>query len=398
MIALIDRLPTFFLYATVFFLPFSISLTEIFTGCLFVAWLIKRVTINTEGLSLFKRFLPIDTELNSPILIFLAAMVLSAVFSVSLPLSVKGLFLKVFKNIALFFICAEVVSDRKKIGQLLAVMGISAVLVSADAIVQFITGTDFIYNHVFKGELQGPFNNPNSLAGWLVVISILTITLAYFLRTMIYGRIALWVLASILTLCLVLTYSRGAWIAFAVSMIILGIIKKGKFLLLIMAAAVVVYFLTPSAVKMHANTIFYKSEPGRISLWKEAFQIIEDFPVSGCGINTYAVCAPNYRITDGGGCYPHNCYLQMAAETGILGLSAFLYFIFRLFKISFAALRNMKDRFYDAVLSGLLMGLLGFLIHSFFDTDIYALQLGAFMWVIMGLVTALGKTGPDIKA
>jgi len=48
----------------------------------------------------------------------------------------------------------------------------------------------------------------------------------------------------------------------------------------------------------------------------------------------------------------------------------------------------MKDFYLKSVVLGSLSGLFAFLIHNFFDTNFYSVQLGNMMWVVMGLVVA----------
>jgi len=64
----------------------------------------------------------------------------------------------------------------------------------------------------------------------------------------------------------------------------------------------------------------------RVNLWRESLRMIEDHPIIGVGLNTYARVAPKYKSFESGGGYPHNSYLQKTAETGLLDyllLSAF---------------------------------------------------------------------------
>ena len=102
-----------------------------------------------------------------------------------------------------------------------------------------------------------------------------------------------------------------------------------------------------------------------------------------------------YKIGWGG--YPHNCYLQMIAEIGILGLGSFLIMLGLLFRRSLQAYRNMENQFLKMVLLGALAGLTGFLIHSFFDTVLYSVQLSSLMWIYMGVIVAIPKIAWDQK-
>jgi hypothetical protein len=57
----------------------------------------------------------------------------------------------------------------------------------------------------------------------------------------------------------------------------------------------------------------------------------------------------------------------------------------------------MRDPFLAMLLLGSLIGLGGFLVHSFFDTNFYSVQLGSFMWLIMGFIVAVQKIDKEAR-
>jgi putative inorganic carbon (HCO3(-)) transporter len=327
-------------------------------------------------------FQPVRSELNLPIAAFVFIAILSAFNSVSFALSFRGFFFKLVEGVALYFITIEAVSDERALNNILRVLLFSMALTAADGIFQLITGTDFI-RHFYAGRMmQGPFHNPNGFSGWLLIMVFLAFGLA---RSGKNNRPAMWFLTGLLVICLVLTYSRGAWTAAALALIFMAILKDRKVFVITTVIALILCFIIPCYIKGASSWAM------RSCLWREALQIIEDFPLLGTGINTYANIGPHYAIVGGGGSYPHNCYLQMAAETGLLGVGAFVWVIFALFKTSLANLKIIKDPFYKTLLTGMLAGLFGFLAHSFVDTDIYTLQLVNLMWVMIGLIVAAQK-------
>ena len=87
--------------------------------------------------------------------------------------------------------------------------------------------------------------------------------------------------------------------------------------------------------------------------------------------------------------YAHNCYLQMAAETGFIGLACFLWMLFVLLWQSLTYCKQIKDPWLLTFLQGALSGLFGFLVQSFFDNTFYTVQLGVFMWLMFGLIVAV---------
>ena len=132
---------------------------------------------------------------------------------------------------------------------------------------------------------------------------------------------------------------------------------------------------------------------GRAEYWDKAIKVIQTAPVLGTGLNTYSKQVEKIPGFWGGG-YAHNCYLQMTAETGLLGITAFLYFFFSLIYFVIKALRRMTDIF---LRNNTIIGcgiLIAYLVQSFFDTTFYSVQLGNLLWIISGLLLAMVSQSP----
>lgn len=399
----LDRIIFVSICAIIFVLPLSKSAFEIF----FIIALVCRV--------LKQDFRPIITGVNLAVLFFVFANLLSILHSASAALSLKGFFFKLMEGVILFFLVSESVNSKNRLNIVLLSIFSSVIIVGSDGVFQFITGWDFIRHYdLYANQMRATFSNPNGMAGWLIAIIPLILSLVIKNRSSKperFIRLALWGIISLMTLCLVLTYSRGAWIGAALSLIFLAIFKKSGLLISIIFAIIAFPFIAPPVLKerildllrfkvpysvkeLLASIVLF-TEPVRNGLWREAALIIKDFPLFGCGINTYSIVAPHYKIAETGGGYPHNCYLHMAAETGLVGLFSFLLMMLLLFVKPLLNLKKMEDEFCKNVLLGLLAGLFGFLVHSFFDVNFYALQLANLMWFIMGLIIAVQKI--DVK-
>ena len=249
-----------------------------------------------------------------------------------------------------------------------------------------------------------------------------------FARAVRSMRFVLWVLTVFLITCLIFAGSRGAWLSAIFSLIFLGIIMKNIRLILLTPVVVVICALiVPNFVKERAKVFVksfsFSSSPSsssasssvtpsdsfvpsvsfsnnveesvdiRLKLWKEAITIIEDFPITGTGPNTYSIVAPSYKSQASTGFYPHNSYLHMAAEIGLLGLGTFLLTLLTLFFVTLKKIMRTKDKFKRALLAGFLSGLFGFLGHSIVDTNLFAIQLSMLMWLVMGMIVAIERNG-----
>ena len=111
--------------------------------------------------------------------------------------------------------------------------------------------------------------------------------------------------------------------------------------------------------------------------------MINKHPFFGMGVGTFMAnfskFLPNAYIS-----YAHNCYLQIWAETGIFALFSFGGFVVSFVYLSIKRFIVCKD----FLLLGLLSGVVGFLVHSFFDTNLYSLRLAILFWVWVGLILA----------
>jgi len=406
----LDRLLELSLLGILFSLPFSKSLVEIFFGVALGAWIIKKVLLYAGKRPWFKIFIPAKTELNLPIAFLVFFSFISALMSTSLSLSLESFFSKFIELILIYFMVAETFCDEKRIKRVLLFLTASVVLICIDGMYQNFTGVDFLRGFQTRGTgIEASFGNSNDFGTWLIVMIPLFFGLSFFWkRDWIkfqdkYDWVSGWVkpvlcfLSGLLFICVILVSSRGVWIAVLLTLIFLGVIKSKKILLGVVILLLVVPFIVPDSTRERAVELVRPIEGKtnevqfRMKLWTEAVEIIKDYPVFGSGLNTYTEVVQEYTPEGERGIYPHNCYLQMAAETGILGLGAFLWMILTLFISVLRSLKRIRGELYSAFLVSLLAGLFGFLLHSFVDTALYSLQLSSLMWFVTGLIVATKK-------
>ncbi|MDP2652726.1 MAG: O-antigen ligase family protein [Candidatus Omnitrophota bacterium] len=398
-------------------------------------------------------FRPSPSFLNVPIGVFLLINFLSVLFSPYPLLSLRGVIFKLFENIYLYFAFVECMTARRAINAFLTVFVGSAMLIGASGVTQFVTGRDFIYGNLLGGgRVMASFKHPNDYGSYLLIaiFVLLGLVMASFSRrgaeprgqldrVLFHNRALLLLILVVNIACLGFTFSRGAWVGFSAAVFLLILLdRRGGIASLIILCLFFMVF-TPLLVK-NRNVSFTSDDvrwtesqelqkkelesqsapsPGpetavssslkesvgevieRIknftgcgrtdNFWAGAFHVIRKYPVFGSGYNTYQkVIESDHKIPQA---YPHNCYLQMAAETGVIGLAAFLWVIGLLIVKSLAALPLIRDPHVSGTLGGLLAGLGGFFTHAAFDTNFYSVQLGSLMWVMMGLAVALRSAG-----
>jgi len=398
----IDNLTRFFLYLLIVVLPFSKAGVEI---C-FIAAFFLRVVHHVICLNIR----PANTILNKNLGFYIIAGIISIIGSVYFNDSLGAFFTKFLEGILLYFIITEVIKKDKDVYIIIILLFCSALVVSLDGIAQkFFTGTDiFRQMSMTRGGITAAFNHKNDLGGYLLfpILALFSVML-YRLRRIILNKreqlskylfLCYSLLFLLLNFIMLLTNSWGAWISLIVGILLLSFLMGKRafvpiiILLCLLSISCVLYpnfipqeYLFDSQKQM--NTL-----AGRLVNWKPAIAMIKDRPFFGFGLNTYMVASQMYlqsMMT-----YAHNCYLQMAAEMGIIGLLTFFALILRLFyanmililRTAAADIAKQRMRY---LLIGLLSGLFAFLLHSAVDTNLYSLQLNTLFWYMIGVTVCV---------
>ena len=241
---------------------------------------------------------------------------------------------------------------------------------------------------LLMNRMSGPLKNPNLLAGYLSMV--IAFWSGYRLyrptnRDGIIGSIGLIVLA----LCLLLTYSRGAWLSLFSILFAIGILaRRGRYLLFGLVSLVAVVILSEPSVAERVRSIFHphleSSSALRIAIWDSTLYIIRDYWFTGIGWGAFPFVYPAYDYFLGANqttiYHAHNLFLQFLAEVGVIG---FLIWT----TITGIVLWNLwkKINQHNALALGLCASLGVVLFCGLTDDLLYNPQLMTFFWFLIGL-------------
>ncbi len=127
----------------------------------------------------------------------------------------------------------------------------------------------------------------------------------------------------------------------------------------------------------------------RLAHWQAALNMLRDHPVLGVGIGNYVPVYPAYALPgwkDPLG-HAHNYYLHVAAETGMLGLCAYLLLVAASFWHSWRGIREAGSHGQGVAL-GICGVLAAFAVHSIFD-NLYVHGMNMHLAILLGLVYVL---------
>jgi O-antigen ligase len=384
-----------------FLLPFSKAAIEIGFGLLLLGWVLERVDSRTRGDTVWRRasFRPLALALAG----FLGVCALSILGSRHLPESLSGLINKWAEYLLFFVIAADLGARPGVVRRVAWVFAASSVFVVVEALSQELFGTGIFrgYRWIVYQRMTGPYENPIDLATYLMVAIPLLLGLAA-VQPRRPARAVLWTLIAILLACFGRTLAFGAWLSFLAAFALLVWRRtplRRQAALTVLAALLAAGFFVARRGEWRIVSLSDVGTQDRIYMWQTALRMIHDRPMLGHGINTFMANYLDYWV---GGermpRYAHNCYLQMAAETGLVGLAAFLWLLWRVFARMWRALRAAGGSRERALLAGLAAGLLAFVIQSAYDTNFYAMRQVALFFVLAGLAVGLSASPTNAKS
>lgn len=334
--------------------------------------------------------------------------------------------------IIFLFLAKEKIINSKKI---IIIFMIGAIIQSALSIKQF--SEQYIYSNKYLGiSAQNPanlgtsvvetFNNrwlrsygsfphPNILGAYFIIILLLILTSYSKVKSALsldknfsstsscshsnnisefFFIFFIWLIG----LSLLLTFSRSAWLAGGISIILILItFRKNKILnqkyykplstcyakiflvlFLSLSFSLAVFFLRTPIFSRIANKsrLEIKSSQERILSYKESFGIIKQNWLLGVGAGNYVLALYNKNPQFKSYNYQpvHNLFLLIWAELGFIGLLIFILFLFY-------TIKNIKNQLPQLILC------VTILILASFDHYFWTLHPGVMLlWVSMGLI------------
>lgn len=207
-------------------------------------------------------------------------------------------------------------------------------------------------------------------------------------------------LIALLVVSILITGSRGSYLGIAIVLATFTYLRVGKRIavtgLILAAVAYVGYLNMPASIMGNVDSIVnYKEDynitapDGRIEVWKRGLRMIEQHPLTGVGINNFSIAeGMMHRYVQGENwMQPHNSYIQVAAELGILAFVAFIALLRRLVRAA-NTLRTeaQSDEERRLGLASWLV-LIGFMVTGFFLHAAYA----TIFFVMVAIIVALNR-------
>jgi len=283
-------------------------------------------------------------------------------------------------------------------------------LVSLFAILQHLTSNGKLYwfREMRSGGLPfGPYVNRNHFAGFAELV------LPLALVPLVLGRVRRerWPVVGLFAVlpigALFLSASRGGIVSFGAELSVLALVmiqrrEMGKQLFaggaVLLVALLLVSWLGVGQIleRLSSVQLLEVSSGKRASMRRDTWRIFLDHPFVGTGLGTLQLVYPPYESLYDGKIvnHTHNDYLEVLAETGLLGGICCAWFLGVLLVQSLERLRPFNSSFSGALqLSGFL-ACSGFLVHSLVDFNLHIPANALLFFLMAHLATAeIQQTG-----
>ena len=353
---------------------FSISATQIACGLGGLAWILRT---HLTGTWKNQRW-----PLGVPFLLYILACLIAVANAYDISYSYKSL--KKLLEILIFFWILNCVRDNRQRDSLSLVLIASATLAGIFGFYQAWHG-----GVTFENRVEGTLSTYMTFAGLLMMAGTLALGRIMFRHPV---RPWLWASAGIIAICLVFTLTRQAWFGSVMGLTFLVFFWRKKILWLLPVLLLVAYIASPSSAQLRVKSMLFHQDRTfgvRVALWKSGWEIFKDYPLTGCGFRCVDLINDQYpdptgRVKDVRGM--HNNFIQLAVDTGILGLITWLgvwvYFFRFLYQKSAALERNPLERW---VIFGSAAAGIAFLAGGCFETNFYDSEVVMVLYFIMAL-------------
>lgn len=298
--------------------------------------------------------------------------------------------------ILFYFILVNTVKTRQQLYALLALLVLSTTLTSLYGLYQLrtvgATSEAWVDTTLFediKARVGSTFENPNVLGEYLVLIIPAAVAMLWGQRGWI-SRLLTLGLTAIMLVCLVYTYSRGAYIGLMLAFALFAVLRDRRFVVLGVIGLLLLPFVLPPSVINRFTSIGNLSDTSsnyRISVWLGSLKLAGDYWPSGIGLGLepFKLIYPKYSLNAAYAHHSHNIYIQLLIETGIAGFLTVFAMVVVYYKTLLAGFFKTRDRFISTFMIAVASGMAGYLAQGMVENIWYNNRVLLTFWVMLAL-------------
>jgi O-antigen ligase len=314
----------------------------------------------------------------------------------------------------LMFVAIQCFRSRGQIQRFLTGMTIFGALLALFGMVQDFTSNGKLYwirRPQFVSWSFGPYPNHSHWAGAMELLTPIPLALMLRRRAGMGQRVLLGFITLIMASTIFLSGSRGGMISFAVQ-VALGaalLLLRGRSSerirdIAILAVIGVIFLAWVGGSRVSSRIESAYSADGatmgntldarfRLALFRDTLSMAKARPIMGWGLDCFTRVFPGFQsfYSDRFVNAAHNDYLQLLAETGVIGFAIMLWFLIAMFRSGLR--RRVPPGFVSPAKMAATLACTGILVHSLVDFNLHVPANAALFYVMASLASAEAVEG-----
>ena len=205
-------------------------------------------------------------------------------------------------------------------------------------------------------------------------------------------------LVGVLAIC----QSRTAWMALAATLVVFGLSGRRRLRIVtglgVLSVACLVFFNATLRAPVPATMAGWPGADldlaGRIEIWSRALAGIQDFPLTGMGLNAFRAQVRTWYplVHSGPGldiAHAHNLYLETALDVGLPGLVCYVALLLLATTLAWQVVLSARSEPERRLAMGLWGAIFAGQVFGITDAIVLGAKVGLFFWLDLGLIVAL---------
>jgi hypothetical protein len=254
------------------------------------------------------------------------------------------------------------------------------------------------------GRGTGPLQTGGLFTMWIVALAygqaLFNDKLASWLRAALVLVAGAWIVKALV----LETWWFSGWLPSLVVVAMLTLMRSWRaFVALIATVGLAAVVNWQTIYDVVWGTTVRKGDLTRFDIWNQTLDLVKHYPVLGTGPAGYAAYFMNLYAGSRFSLSTHNNYVDVLAETGVVGCLVFAWFLLALMRVGWQACRNWRSGFLGGYAHAGMAGLIGvsvamlqgdWLIPFVYNQTIVGYRYTIHSWVFFGFLATLALLKP----
>jgi hypothetical protein len=282
----------------------------------------------------------------------------------------------------LFVATSLVVEDRKAVRMVILITAITLLVIDRGCILEFRNHSMATFDESKRDV--GPLDfGSNLTAAYLALFAMFFWSFLQFIKAKKYKLLG-YGLVAITLYATMYMFSRAGYLAVLVSMLVLGLLKDRKLLVILGVFFLTWQAIVPTAVRERVTMTenpygqLDVSAEERVILLKESWDSFLQSPIVGNGFATFQYGQHVGNLKD-----THDWFIKVMVETGVIGLIMYFFLFQQMLVVGYRLFRRGDDPMYRGLGLGLLLALCSSMVSNCFGDRWSYLEITGPLFVLV---------------